>query len=122
MADFSHQCSRSGALARLRLITLTIHQQTPLDLWTRDVTSLLSASPLEVFQVYSLGAVLEASMTNEFWSGIVTAHEARLTRISVHRMLVSMDAIEDICRRCTALEQLFIVVEQDAFVSGAKGS
>jgi hypothetical protein len=85
----------------------------------RDVTDLLSSDvPLEMFQVYSTGAFFESPMTKQFWSDIVTAHQDRLIRFSVHRMLISLESIEDICKRCTRLEQLFVVVEPNSLVCG----
>ena len=83
----------------------------------QDVLHLLSVAPLQIFQIYSIGAIFESPTTDSFWSKIVTTHFARLTRFSVHRMLISLDAINDICRRCACLEQLFVVVEQDALVT-----
>ena len=117
MAKFSQQCSKNGALAQLRSITLTVHQQTPLDTWMHSVLDLLSPSPLEVFQIYSTGAFFESPSTTRFWSQLVSAHGARLKRFSVHRMLISLDAIDDICTRCTALEQLFLVLEPASLVN-----
>lgn len=111
MAKFSHRCAETAALARLQSISLTVHQQLPLDIWMNNVLDLLSLAPLEIFQIYSTGAFFEPPSTNHFWSQLVTMHGHRLKRFSVHRMLVSLDAIDDICRRCTSLEQLFIVIE-----------
>ncbi|KAK7047461.1 hypothetical protein VNI00_006692 [Paramarasmius palmivorus] len=112
---FRRECVQTGALSRLRSITLTVHQQVSLETWMRDVTDLLSSDvPLEMFQVYSTGAFFESPMTKQFWSDIVTAHQDRLIRFSVHRMLISLESIEDICKRCTKLEQLFVVVEPNS--------
>jgi hypothetical protein len=120
MAKFSHECTKNGALlAQLRSITLTVHQQTPLDTWMHSVLSLLSSSPLEIFQIYSTGAFFESPSTTHFWSQLVSTHGPRLTRFSVHRMLIGLDAIDDICTRCTALEQLFLVVEPASLVSSS---
>ena len=117
MTKFSQLCVESGALSRLRSITLTVHQQLLLSTWMNNVLKLLSLAPLEVFQIYSTDAFFESPSTNHFWSQLVTAHEHRLKRFSVHRMLMSLDAIDDICRRCTSLEQFFLVLEPGCLVS-----
>jgi len=114
MDKFSYMCAQSGALAQLRSITLTVHQQLPLDTWMCNVLDLLSLAPLEIFQIYSTGAFFESPRTNDFWSQLVTTHGHRLRRFSVHRMLLSLDAIDDICRRCPSLEQFFLVLEPES--------
>ncbi|KAF5371581.1 hypothetical protein D9758_003430 [Tetrapyrgos nigripes] len=129
MAEFRSSCEHYSFFKRLRTLTLTIHQQVPLDEWTRQVISILSPAPsdcgsipvpvlnlppipLESFQIYSTGAFFESSsITNQFWFNLVDAHHGWLKRISVHRMLISLEAIEEICRRCRELEELFVVVE-----------
>lgn len=112
MAEFARTCSQTKALARLKSVTLTIHQQIPLDNWTRDVIDLLSVAPLQEFQIYATDAFIESRTTDEFWSEIIKTHYSRLTRFSVHRMLISASAIDNICRRCIALEELFVVIEE----------
>jgi hypothetical protein len=116
MATFSQQCAKSLSLARLRSITLTVHQQLPLENWMTNTLGMLSLAPLEIFQIYSTGVFVESLSTNHFWSQLVTTHGHRLKRFSVHRMLISLDAIDDICRRCTALEQFFLVIEPASLV------
>ncbi|KIK68548.1 hypothetical protein GYMLUDRAFT_68403 [Collybiopsis luxurians FD-317 M1] len=119
MFQFRLNCIRTNALRRLRSITLTVNAQTPLDIWTSEVIELLPASvPLETFQIYSSGAFIEESPATEgLWAELVSAHKDRLTRFSVHRMLISIEAIEDVCRRCTKLEELFVVIEQSSIDS-----
>jgi hypothetical protein len=89
---------------------------TSIEDWILDVPALLSSSPLEEFQIYSTGPVFESLPTVDFWMAIVNTHGSRLTRFSVHRMLIGLDSIEDICRRCPELEELFIVIEHAALV------
>ncbi|KAK0451597.1 hypothetical protein EV421DRAFT_1702856 [Armillaria borealis] len=117
MHELARLCSQSSVLHRLRSITLTINQQTPLQTWMADVQQFLAFSPLEVFQIYSTGAFFESPMTYGFWKEIINTHGTRLTRFSVHRMLVGLESIQDICRRCPNLEQLFVVVEQGTLFS-----
>lgn len=122
MDEFSRLCVETECLRRLQSVTLTVHQQMPLEIWMRDVVHLLSTAPLELFQIYCTDAFIESRTTNEFWADIVTTHHALLKRFSVHRMLISLDAIEDICLRCSALEQLFVVVEQGSLVISSRTS
>ncbi|KAK0205246.1 hypothetical protein DFS33DRAFT_1326848 [Desarmillaria ectypa] len=117
MHELARLCSRSPVLHQLRSITLTINQQMHLQTWMADVLQFLTSSPLEVFQIYSTGAFFESPMTCDFWREIINTHGTRLTRFSVHRMLVRLESIEDICRRCPNLEQLFVVVEQESLVA-----
>jgi hypothetical protein len=122
MCTFSMQCIQSGSLLRLRSITLSMSVQTSNDIlkWLQRVQALLSSSPIEVFQVYSTFSYFDAgSMVamNEFCSKIVTTHGCRLTRFSVHRIRIGIDIILDICLRCVALEQLFVVVHSQDLVS-----
>ena len=117
MSQFRYYCTHTNALRRLRSITLTVNQQTPLDTWISEMIELLPASvPLKTFQIYSSGTFIESPATERLWSNLVTAHKDGLIRFSIHRMLISLRAIKDICRRCTQLEELFVVVEQHSVV------
>ncbi|KAF9460431.1 hypothetical protein BDZ94DRAFT_1169804 [Collybia nuda] len=111
MGFLADNCNKSSALALLRSITLTVHQQLSLETWMSDVLKLLSSAPLEKFQIYSSGAFFESPSTDHFWFQLVRSHGQRLVRFSVHRMLISLDAINAICVGCIVLEQLFVVVE-----------
>jgi len=116
MAAFSNLCISSGALGRLRSVTLTTYFQISQSDWVKHLVHLLSASPLEYFQIYSAGVFLDSPITDELWSQLILAHGKRLLRISVHRMLISWEAIHTICVQCTKLEQLFLVVDPDILV------
>ena len=121
MLDFSMRCIQSDSLLRLRSITLTINAQNASDvpIWLHRVDALLSLSRIEIFQIYSAFAHFDASSMiamNEFCSKIVTTHGQQLTRFSLHRMRISMDAILDICHRCMVLEQLFVVAHSKELV------
>ncbi|KIM41347.1 hypothetical protein M413DRAFT_146971 [Hebeloma cylindrosporum] len=120
MAEFARQCNSSGVLKRLRSITLTVYQQLVMKEWITGVLDLLGDSPLELFQIYSTGAFFESPMTDNFWRQLVLTHGKRLTRFSVHRMLISLEAIKTICLQCTRLEQLFVVVEPSSLQQLAK--
>ncbi|OJT06821.1 hypothetical protein TRAPUB_2338 [Trametes pubescens] len=113
MGAFSEHCNRAGTLSRLRSITLTVDEHTSLADWQRDVLNLLANAPLQQFHISTIGGHVNHRLSDEFCKAVVSAHGERLTRFSVHRMRMGIDAIADICARCPALQQLFIVVEQD---------
>ncbi|KAH9848155.1 hypothetical protein C2E23DRAFT_470195 [Lenzites betulinus] len=113
MATFSDRCTRAGTLSRMRSITLTVDEHTSLTVWQQHVLSLLASAPLQQFHISTVGGHVNHRLNDEFCKAIVTTHGSRLTRFSVHRMRMSIQAIADICARCIALQQLFIVVEQN---------
>lgn len=117
MSTFKATCLRTMAFRRLRAITLTVHIHMPLDKWTRDVGDLLSSAPLEAFSIYSTNTAIWTPIPDEFWKNIAATHGQRLKRFSIHRMQISLAALEVICSQCPLLEQLFIVVEQRELVS-----
>lgn len=82
----------------------------------KHVVHLLSDSPLETFQIYSSGLSLDCPVTDELWTQLILTHGQRLLRISVHRTLISWEAIHIICVQCTKLEQLFLVIDPDFLV------
>lgn len=116
MTLFANKCISHGTLNLLRSVTLTVHHQLPMKEWIAAVVHLISASPLELFQIYSTGAFFESPMTDNLWNQLIMTHGKRLVRFSVHRMLISLEAISNICRQCTNLEQLFVVVESTSLV------
>ena len=113
MAAFANLCISSGALRRLRSFTLTTYFQMD---WVKHVVHLLSDSPLEIFQIYSASLSLDCPVTDELWTRLILTHGKRLLRISIHRTLISWEAITTICVQCTKLEQLFLVVDPDLLV------
>lgn len=117
MSAFKATCLRNDAFRQLKAITLTAHIHMPLAEWTRDVGDLLSSAPLEVFSIYSTSTSIWTPILDEFWKSIVAKHGQRLRRFSVHRMQISLAALEVICSGCPLLEQLFIVAEQRELVS-----
>jgi hypothetical protein len=117
MSQFSADCTAQKSLHRLHNITLTTHQQVPLNIWTADVLKLLEDAPLEYFQIHSTHAFIESSRpTDTFWEAIVSRHGSRLKRFSVQRMLISLESISIICRQCPSLEELFLVAEKQTLV------
>ena len=110
MAAFANQCISSGALRRLRSITLTTFPLIYQADWVNHLVHLLSASPLELFHIYSAGAFLDATRTDDFWNQLISTHGKRLRRISMHRMSIYLETIHSICLQCINLEELFLVV------------
>ena len=82
----------------------------------KHIVRLLSDSPLEIFQIYSAVLSMDCPVTDELWTQLLLAHGNRLLRISVHRTLISWEAVHSICVQCTKLEQLFLVVEPNFLV------
>lgn len=117
MFAFKATCLRDNAFRRLRAITLTVYIHMPLAEWTSDVGELLSSAPLENFSIYSTSASIWTPILDGFWKRMVAKHGQRLRKFSVHRMQISLAALEVICSQCPLLEQLFIVVEQHQLVS-----
>ncbi|KAG1719184.1 hypothetical protein EDB19DRAFT_1787029 [Suillus lakei] len=109
MTRFNNICKEHRAFRRLRSITLAVHIETPFRTWTGDVTELLSTAPLEILQIYATTPTAKVVIADEFWKTIVTMHGSRLKRFSIDRMTISLDALRDICSRCSVLEQLFVV-------------
>jgi len=124
MDDFNHRAKHPPILSSLTSITLAIHPSRPLPAFLSAVSSLLSSSPLQNFDIYSNSTRLSESSispsssttTDTFWSRLVETHGQRLRRVSVHRMSVGMHAIEEICKKCVKLEEFFVVVEPDSLV------
>ncbi|KAI0943506.1 hypothetical protein AcW1_002655 [Taiwanofungus camphoratus] len=111
IARFAQQCTHTDALRSLRSITLAVNTQTD-SAWETHVRALLSPAPIEQFHISTVGGEVGPALGTAFCSDIVNVHGERLRRFSVHRMRMNITAIEDICRRCPQLEQLFVVVEQ----------
>ncbi|KAJ7196070.1 hypothetical protein GGX14DRAFT_474011 [Mycena pura] len=106
----SSRCTSSDVLVRLRSFTLSIYSDT----WLAAALEMLAQAPLQQIQLYAThGALAPSAAADTFWTDLVTAHGARLTRVSVHRMPISLRTIADVCARCTSLRQLFVVVDPD---------
>lgn len=107
---------RADTLRYLRSITLTIDKRTSIKRWMTDILNLLSTAPLEVFRIYSTGDLLDATATDYLWTSLVRTHGHRLKKLSVHRMLISIDSISGICLSCPTLEELFVFIEPHLLV------
>ncbi|KAJ7770324.1 hypothetical protein B0H14DRAFT_3509332 [Mycena olivaceomarginata] len=114
----AHCTSTLTVLARLHSFTLSVHTPTWL---THGLTLLAHAPLLEIIQLYAPDPLFlhptAAAETDDFERALVDAHRPRLTRVSVHRTAISLRAVEDVCVRCPALRQLFVVVDPMALVT-----
>lgn len=116
LAELDSQARRHNALSRLHSITLTLYVGVDLTAWESQVLALLSLSPLEQFHISTAGGHVGPSLSDAFCANLLATHGARLTRFSVQRMRMSLQAIELVCRSCPELQQLFVVVEQRSLV------
>ncbi|KAJ7653893.1 hypothetical protein DFH06DRAFT_1416621 [Mycena polygramma] len=111
LAALSARCASSPlpVLARLRSFTLSVHSET----WLAPAAALLAAAPLQAIHLYATRAFppTPTADADRFWRALVSAHGVRLTRVSVHRMPISLPAIADVCARCPVLRELFVVVD-----------
>ncbi|KAJ7023561.1 hypothetical protein C8F04DRAFT_1401610 [Mycena alexandri] len=112
IAALSAHCAGSNALARLQSFTLSIHTEA----WLAAAAALVVPAPLEAIHLYATRAFTPTAAGDAFWQDLVSLHGARLTRVSVHRMSISLPAIADVCVRCPALQELFIVVDPSSLV------
>ncbi|KAJ8522413.1 hypothetical protein ONZ45_g1000 [Pleurotus djamor] len=99
-------------LKRLSAITLTIDKEDIFGDWITSVIALLQQAPLQQLQIYSTGTRPGDPSDDQHWTRLINQHCDRLTRFSIHRMLLSLDVIDNICRRCVVLEQLFVAIQQ----------
>ncbi|KAJ7822872.1 hypothetical protein B0H14DRAFT_3470388 [Mycena olivaceomarginata] len=118
-----HRCSASTSAvpARLHSFTLSVHECTPLPgSRLAPALALLARAPLlEICDILlrCRPSPLPAHCTPppgqrrriDFWRALVDAHGPRLTRVSVHRMVISLHAVGDACVRCPVLRQLVVV-------------
>jgi hypothetical protein len=118
MSRFREVSLRSNALSFLASITLTMPPFDGLNLesWLLDVRELVRLSPLQKLHIYAAENTL-VYIPDWFPAAIAEDHHSRLNRFSVHRAGISPASVALLCRRCTYLEQLFIVVERSNLVS-----
>ncbi|KAJ6626242.1 hypothetical protein B0H10DRAFT_1999434 [Mycena sp. CBHHK59/15] len=86
--------SASAATCYLTAITLSLDQET----WLTSVSTMLSTTPLEVFQIYATSVLVQSFATEVFWRDVVTMHGPLAG-----------------CR-CTSLLQLFVVIDHASLV------
>ena len=79
---------------------------------------MVSLSPLEYLQLYGTATIRDKeARLDHFVTGLISVHGSRLKRLSLHRLPLSLKALDDVCTGFTNLEQLFTAVEQEHLVS-----
>ncbi|KZV67676.1 hypothetical protein PENSPDRAFT_611087 [Peniophora sp. CONT] len=113
VSSFGAICSREGGLVSLQSFTFTFEPGLLNDAWINGIVSLLSVSPLDLFQAYATDreTALDAPMVGVLIDRIVRSHGQRLTRLSVHRARLRLHTIEGICTTCPNLRQLFMLID-----------
>jgi hypothetical protein len=77
---------------------------------------------LECFQLYGTTIFRDKeARLDDLVASFVSTHGLRLKRFSLHRLPVSLKALDYVCVGFPNLEQLFIVVEQEDLVSATLG-
>jgi hypothetical protein len=76
----------------------------------QTVADMLSVAPLDNFNIYSTVSMSEALSTDKFFRDIAIAHRPLLRRFSVHRIVIGLPTLQEICFQCYQLEQLFVVL------------
>jgi len=79
---------------------------------------LVSSSPLEYLQLYGTTTIKDGEVqVDNFITALISAHGSRLKRLSLHRLPISLKALDCACAGFKNLEQLFVAVEQRDLVS-----
>ena len=116
LPEFDLQCRKAQLLNRLTSLTITINYPLWNSLWAKDIPSLVSSSPLECLQLYAATVIKEGRL-DDFVTSLISVHGSRLKRLSLHRLPISLKALDEVCTGFINLEQLFIAVEQEGLVS-----
>ena len=119
LPELDRRCRKAQLLNRLTFLTITIDFALRGSEWVEHIASLASSSPLEYFQLY--GTTITRGLQREiqlddFVAALVSAHGPRLKRFSLHRLPISLKALDGVCTGFTDLEHLFIVVGQEDLV------
>ena len=133
MRAFAAFCVKHNSLKQLSSITLTLSRQLGSGVrdWAEAVVELLSQSSLEKFNVYAAsgGSIAElwgredltgpsfSATAQWLWKEIARAHRHTLKRFSVLRFSMDVKTVEQVCRQCENLEELFILAEFNWLVS-----
>ena len=123
LPGFGRHCREAQLLNRLTSLTITISLPLLKSKWAKDIPSLVSSSPLEYLQLYGITEIKDNGevQLDNFITTLISVHGPRLKRFSLHRLPVSLKALDCACAGFTNLEQLFIVVEQQDLVSSSPG-
>jgi len=117
LPEFDRQCRKAQLLNRLTSLTITVNVPLWNSGWAKDILSLVSSSPLEYFQLYGTTTIEDKeAQLDDLVTTLISVHGSRLKRLSLHRLPISLKVLDDVCTSFTNLEQLFVVVEQEALV------
>jgi len=102
---------KAGGLKSLLSFTLVTRRKSSTDSWMNGTELLLRASPLEQFQIYVPDSASEGAPADTFCGHIVERHHDHLSRFSFyHLQPIGLRTIDDVCKRCPRLEELFVVI------------
>jgi hypothetical protein len=114
--EFDRQCRmKPHLLSRLTSLTITINSTSA---WEEDVSSLVASSTLECLLLCGSDTVTDtgAQMDN-FITALVSAHGSHLRNFSLHRLLISPQALGDLCVGIKGLRRLSIWIRFRHLVS-----
>ena len=97
--------------------TFALHPGNTDHTWAEGALDLLAQSPLEIFQLYSVGGGADALEANRLCRQLVEAHGHRMTRFSFSRLLLELSSIRSMCEGCPNLTQLFVFISSRDLVS-----
>ena len=118
LPEFDLRCRKAQLLNQLTSLTIAVNAPLWSAAWVKDIPSLVSSSPLEYFQLYGTTVIKDEEVQLDgFVTSLISIHGSRLKRFSLHRLPISLKALDDVCAGFTNLEQLFVVVEQGDLVS-----
>jgi hypothetical protein len=107
-------CARLRTLSRLT--SLTIKGAFCLDeTLAKLLFNTLAHSPLRHFEV--LSTIVCPQLGESFWTRMVEDHGAHLRTVSVHFPPLSISAVQEVCRGCVQLEELYVEVEVEVEVA-----
>jgi len=111
LPTLDRHCRKAQLLNRLTFLSIAI--TIPQSEWAKDIPSLISSSPLEYLQLYRANAIEDSEVQlDSFITALISTHGSRLKRLSLHRLPISLGALNRACAGFTNLEQLFVAVKQ----------
>ncbi|KAI0088861.1 hypothetical protein BDY19DRAFT_946407 [Irpex rosettiformis] len=113
LSRLAELCQQTKALRSLQSINIHIDVKSASHQWQQHIVDLLASSPLQTFHLTLLAGEPAVDLSDTFCAMIVNSHSNTLRKFSVDRMRLSMDALKDICNRCTSLERLFVVMQHE---------
>jgi hypothetical protein len=122
LTRFAITACSTTLLVNLRSITLTApaysgpRAEYLVQEWFSALLVTLASSPIERLHVYASWDKSSHAVPDTFVRSVAGTHKARLQRFSVHRMGLSLSAIEYLCQTCPKLEELFVTIADNQLV------